>query len=169
MERPTSVTVFGILNIVFAALGIVGLLMTTALFSQEANDTKNPVIQLIHDNQTYASWMKISVGLGLAASAVLLAAGIGLLALKPWARRLSIGQSIYTLVMSFVGTVVNYIYLVQPLLEQARQKQGPEAAAALGGAIGGMIGGCIGAIYPILLIIFMMRRNVVEAFRRHQP
>ncbi len=169
MERPTSVTVFGILNIVFAALGLVGLLMTMALFSQESADTRNPVIKLIHDNQTYAAWMKISAGLGLAACAVLLVAGIGLLALKPWARVVSIGYSIYTLLMTGAGMVINYIYLVQPLLEQARQKQGPEATAAFAGAIGGMLGGCIGVVYPILLIIFMMRRNVVEAFRRPTP
>lgn len=126
------------------------------------------MIKLIHDNENYAMWMKISVGLGAVACVALLASGIGLLALQPWARALSIGYGIFALVQCLVGTVINYIYLFQPLMEQAQQKQGPESAAALGGAIGGMIGGCIGAVYPILLIIFMLRRNVIEAFRRQQ-
>lgn len=165
MERPTSVTVFGILNIVFAALGMFGILMMLTMFSGNFEDLKNPVFKLIHDNPGYALWMKISAGLGLAGSGVLLACGIGLLALQSWARILSIAYSIYTLVLSTVGMVINYICIVQPLIEKAHENPGPESAGALGGAIGGMVGGCVGEVYPILIIIFMFRRNVAEAFR----
>ena len=85
--------------------------------------------------------MKISVGLGAVACVALLASGIGLLALQPWARALSIGYGIFALVQCLGGTVINYIYLIQPLTEQAQQKQGPESASALGGAIDRTIGG----------------------------
>lgn len=165
MERPTSVTVFGILNIVFAALGMLGILMMMTMFSGHFEDLKNPVFKLIHDNPGYALWVKISAGLGLAGSGVLLACGIGLLALQSWARFLSIAYSIYTLFLSTAGMVINYIYIVQPLIEKAHENPGPESAGELGGAIGGMVGGCVGAVYPILLLIFMFRRNVMEAFR----
>ena len=169
MQRPTAVTVFGILNIIFAALGIFGVLASVMLFMAVGNSSNNPVIQIIHDNPAYAAWMKISIVLGLLASGVLLAAGIGLLKLRPWARTLSIIYAIYALVMVLVGSVVNYIFLVQPMLQQAQQKQGPEAAGAIGGAIGGMFGSCFGLIYPVLLLIFMMRANVVAAFRGTAP
>lgn len=109
--------------------------------------------------------MNLSIVLGLAARVILLAAGIGLLKLKPWARTVSIAYAIYAIVMILVGAVVNFIFLVQPMLEQAHQKQGPEAAAAIGGVVGGTFGSCFGIIYPILLLIFMMRANVVAAFR----
>ena len=33
MQRPTTVTVFAILNIVFAVIGVVGVLATLAMFS----------------------------------------------------------------------------------------------------------------------------------------
>lgn len=53
---------------------------------------------------------------------------------------------------------------MRPMLEEASRKQGPEAAAAIGGAIGGTVGGCFGLIYPILLLIFMTRPKLVAAF-----
>jgi len=164
MQRPASVTVFGILNIVFAAFGILALFASVFLFLPQAN-TQNPVIQIIHDSPTYAAWMKLSIVLGAVVCVVLLAAGIGLLRLKPWAHTVSIVYGIYAIVMGLVGMVVNYFFLVQPMLAQAQQKQGAAAAGAIGGAIGGSIGGCFGLIYPILLLIFMTRANVVAAFR----
>jgi len=165
MNRPTSVTVFGILNIVFAVLGLFALAATAFLFFPEAAALKNPVIQLIHDNPAYAAWMKFSLMLGLAAVVVNLMAGIGLLQLKPWGRLLSIIYAIYSIVMVVVSSVVNYFFLMRPLLDQAAQKQGPEHAAAVGGAIGGMFGSCFGLIYPILLLVFMLRPNVAAAFQ----
>jgi len=168
MQRPTSVTVFGILNIVFAAFGVFGLIASIALFYLPA-DSHNPVIKLIHENPAYALWLKICIPLGVLSCAALLAAGIGLLYLKPWARILSIAYAIYAIVFGIVGMVINFIVMVQPLLEQARQQPGPEAAGAIGGAIGGTIGGCFGLIYPVLLLIFMTRPKVVAAFRPSAP
>jgi len=165
MQRPTAVTVFGILNLVFAALGIFGVLGSVMLFAAVGDTSKNPVIQIIHDNPTYAAWMKISIPLGLLSSAALLAAGIGLLQLKPWARLLSIVYALYALVMVLASTVVNYVFLLQPMMQQAHGKSGPEAGAAIGGAIGGMIGGCFGLLYPVVLLIFMLLPKVSAAFR----
>jgi hypothetical protein len=165
MKRPTSVTVFGILNIVFSVFGVFGVLASAMLFSAVAANSNNPIVQVIRDNPTFAAWMKFSLALSLGVSAVLLAAGIGLLMLKPWARILSIAYAIYSFVMIPVGTVVNYAFVLQPTMQQAHEKSGPEAAGAIGGAVGGTIGGCLGLIYPILLLIFMLRANVAAAFQ----
>ncbi len=167
MQRPTAVTVFGVLNIVFAVFGIIGLMASVVLFLPQSALAHNPVIQLIHDNPAYGMWIKLTIGLGFLATGAKLASGIGLLLLKPWARLLAIGYAIYAIGMVVVGSVVNYFFLMRPLLEQAQAKQGPEAAAAIGGAIGGTVGGCFGLIYPVLLLVFMLRPNVVAAF--HQP
>ena len=168
MQRPTSVTVFGILNIAFAAFGAIGLVVTLAMFSLPT-DLNNPVIRLIHENPAYAAWMKFSLLLAVPSCLVLLAAGIGLLCMKSWARILSIIYAIYAIVFGIAGTVANFFFMVRPMLEQARQQQGAEAAAAIGGAIGGTIGGCFGLIYPVLLLIFMTRPKVAAAFRPSAP
>jgi hypothetical protein len=164
-NRPIPVTVFGILNIVFAALGILGVLSSLALFAAVGIHSNNPVIQLMHNSPAYAAWMKVSVGLGLLVCPALLASGIGLLKLQSWARVFSIVYAIYAVVMVIVSTVANYFLMVQPLLVQAQGKPGPEAAGLIGAAIGGTIGSCAGVIYPILLLIFMLRPKVAAAFK----
>jgi hypothetical protein len=168
MQRPTSVTVFGILNIVFAVFGVFGLIASIALFFVPAG-SNNPVIKIMHENPAYASWLKICIPLGLLSCAALLAAGIGLLCLKSWARRLSIAYAIYAIVFGILGTVVNFMFLTRPMIEQAQQQHGPEAAGAIGGVIGGTIGGCFSLIYPVLLLIFMLRPKVVAAFQPPRP
>lgn len=166
MQRPTSVTVFGVLNIVFAAFGIVGIIGTVVMFST-MDSSRNPIVKMMQQSPAYAVWMKLSLPLGLAATIVLLTAGIGLLLMKPWARKLTIGYAIYAIAFGILGTVVNFFFLIRPMLEEASRKHGPEAAAAIGGAIGGTVGGCFGMIYPILLLIFMTRPKLVAAF--HPP
>ena len=169
MQRPVSVTVFGILNMVFAVFGFIGLIASIAMFFLPVGSS-NPVMKVIKESPTYATWLKVCIPLGVLSSTALLAAGIGLLGLKSWARKLSIAYAIYAIVFGQLGMVVNFIFLVQPMLREAQQQHGPEAAgAAIGGAIGGTFGGCLGLIYPVLLLIFMLRRNVVAAFQPSPP
>jgi hypothetical protein len=168
MQRPTSVTVFGILNIVFAVFGVFGLIASIALFFAAA-DSNNPVIKIMHENPAYASWLKFCIPLGLLSCAALLAAGIGLLHLKSWARLLSIAYAIYAIVFGIIGMVVNFMFLVRPMIEQAQQRQGPEAASAIGAAVGGSVGGCFGLIYPVLLLVFMLLPKTAAAFQPSAP
>ena len=163
MQRPTSVTVFGTLNIAFSALGLVGVVATVAMYKM-AGDTNNPVFKIMRDSPGYAAWIKLTIPLGLAACAVLLAGGIGLLMMKSWGRKLTLGYALYAMIFGLVGMVMNYLFLLRPLMAEAAQKQGPEAASAMGGVIGGTVGGCFGLIYPILLLIFMTRPKLVAAF-----
>lgn len=164
MQRPTSVTVFGVLNIIFAVLGIVTIAGSAAMLFASSK-TDNPALKMMLANSAYMTWMRISIPLGLIVSALVLAAGIGLLLLKPWARWISLGYGVYAILASIVGTVFTYLLVVGPMMEQAQRMHGPEAAAAVGGAVGGMIGGCLGLIYPVLLLYFMTRPHVIAAFR----
>lgn len=166
MQRPTSVTVFGILNIVFAVFGLCGVAFSVRLFMPSADMANNPVVQIFQSSPVYEAWMKLSLALGVVVVVALVASGIGLLNLKPWARTISVVYGIYAIVMTIASEVINYFFLVQPLLQRAHSEQGPQAAGDIGGAIGSMFGGCFGIIYPVLLLIFMTRPNVVEAFRR---
>ena len=131
--------------------------------------SNNPVVRIMRENPTYAAWLKLTIPLGLVTCVVLLAAGIGLLRRKSWARKVSIGYAIYAIVFGLLGMVINFIFLLLPMLEEAQRKQGPEAAGAIGGALGGTIGGCFGLVYPILLLIFMTRPKVAAAFHSPAP
>lgn len=164
MQRPATVTVFGILNIGFSVLGFIGLVVTIALFSVSAM-SNNPVVTIMRENPAFAAWMKICIPLGILSGLVLLTAGIGLLMLNEWARKLSIGYAIYAILFGLVEIVLTFVFVTRPMLERASQAQGPEAATAIGGVVGGSIGGCFSLAYPIILLIFMLRPKVAAAFR----
>ena len=162
MQRPKSATVFGILNIAFAVMGVLGLIFTIIALRFAHS---NPSMRLIQQSPVLAAWTKFTLPLGFVNSIVLAIAGIGLLLMKNWARILSIIYAIYSLVFGIVGLFLMFFFMILPLIEQAQQKSGPESVAAVFGAFGGMIGAVIGLAYPVLLLIFMLRPKLVEAFR----
>ena len=167
MPRPVSTLVLGILNLVFGAMGLLGIAMTIAMMfiPQPKSPNPNPFMRLIQENEGYALFMKISVPLGLVASVVLLLAGVGLLRLRLWGRHLSIGYAIYAIIAAVVGAAAN-CYFLMPLLEKAsRMPAGPEQMGLIVGAISGMVGGCVGILYPAILLFFMFRPNVVAAMQ----
>jgi hypothetical protein len=166
VTRPTSAVVFGILNIIFGALGLCGTVFTAAMFLVPQQGGQNPVLDIMAENTTYRIFMQVSIILGLIATLVVIASGIGLLQLKPYGRTLAIVYGVYAVVAGIVGIIVNFVFIIGPLMQKASDAPaGPEQAAAIGGAIGGSFGGCIGLIYPVVLLFFMYRPNVVEAFR----
>src|SRR3954469_5187230 len=126
MQRPTSVTVFGVLNLVFGVFGVFGLIASAAIFALPLS-ANNPVVKIVHENPGYAAFLKLSIAVGVLALGALVAAGIGLLLLKAWARILSIIYAIYAMIAGLIGVVLNFVYVMRPLLQQASQQHGPEA------------------------------------------
>jgi len=105
MQRPISVNVFGILNIVFACFGILGTVASLCLLFGAAA-SNNPVAKVIQENATYMAYLKVMIPVGILASITLLVAGIGLLMLKNWARYLSIGFGIYGVLSGLIGAIL---------------------------------------------------------------
>ena len=166
MNRPASVLVFGIINLIFAAMGLCGAVfgaISLAMLSAPRNPRMpNPALDAMQASPAYMTFNYVTMALGLVATIVIALAGIGLLMSKSWGRHLSIGWAVYTLVMTVIGLVVNYVYLISPLMEKAgRMGGGPEQAGLIGGIIGGLLGTCLAPIYPVILLIFMFRPNLV--------
>ena len=91
-ERPVSVVIFGALNLVFGIIGFLGLIGSAAiLFSV---DPTNPMYSILQSSEFYRAWLWGASVIGLFATFVLLAAGIGLLLSKNWGRLLSMGYAI---------------------------------------------------------------------------
>jgi hypothetical protein len=168
MQRPTAVSAFGILNVAVGTSGIVGSLWTWFVFSP-SNAARNPLLNLMRESATYVQWMKIMVPIHFIASMILVTSGIGLLQLKPWARKAAIGYAIFAILVVIIGIPVNFVGLVRPLIEHARQLQGPDSVALIGGAVGAGLASALGWIYPVVLWIFMTRPNVVAAFQKPPP
>ncbi|MDB6056804.1 MAG: hypothetical protein JWO95_648 [Verrucomicrobiales bacterium] len=162
MQRPKSATVFGILNIAFATMSFFGLIFSIIVLRIAASSHST---QLIKQSPVLSAWTKFTMPLGFVSAIVLLIAGIGLLMMKNWARIVSIIYAIYSLVFGVVGLALMFLFMVMPMIEQSQQQSGPESIGMIAGAIGGMIGGVVGLAYPVLLLIFMTRPKLVEAFR----
>jgi len=148
-DRPTSVTVFGILNIVFGSLGLVSMPagVLGILFI-----TKAPEF-----GASYGTWLIISQIVGLFLNSSLLALGIGLLKKTTWARRGCVIYSWFALGSISVSVLVTAIVLVL-ILSPGKD---PVIAA---GIFGGFFGLIFAIPYPILLMIFMRKQRVREYF-----
>ena len=156
---PTSVTVFAVLNIIFGALGLMGVLAAAA-FSGIGGEA-NPVNEILESHAVLSVWNNVGMILGVLASLVLLGCGIGMLQLKPWARKAAIGWAIYGIVAGVVGVVMNALFMYPALAEA-------EPALASMTAVMSGFGAVIGMVYPVLLWYFMTRPRNVEAFERRR-
>ena len=171
-ERPTSVTVFGILNIVFGILGVCGTAFgLVSIFAQEALQPPgapvNPVQEAMNASDGYQAFLIGASAVGMVATIALIISGAGLLNGKLYGRTLSIWYAIYGIISVIVGLIANIVFVFGPVFEQLDQMpDGPEKIGATAGLYGGVFGSCIGMIYPVLLLIFMKRRNVVTYFQQ---
>ncbi|MDZ7619729.1 MAG: hypothetical protein U1E05_22240 [Patescibacteria group bacterium] len=158
MQRPTSVTVFGILNIVFGVLGILGTLFALSVRGSQSNP-------FLPEHPVVSAWMTVGVPLGFAFAIMQIVAGIGMLLLRRWGRICAIVHAIYAIVSTLAGAVISAVFVFKPLLDQMDADQNPALRAGIiGGIIGSALGSVIGCIYPALLWYFMNRPHVRAAF-----
>ncbi len=145
--RPTAVTVFGVLNIVFGALALLSLpcsLVATFLPSK----VMDPEAIVIVFNV-------IAHIVGFVAAIVLLISGIGLLKCKDSARRWAFGYGVFSVIWSIVGTIANMV-----LLASGAYRMEDEAVAF---AMGCSCVSLVFLVYPVLLIIFMQKQYIKDA------
>ena len=173
MQRPTAVTVFGILNIAFGAMALVctplSFLMSFASQAMLENmpdvpQAENPFQEMM-EAPGFMTYTYVTTALGMAVGGLLLVAGIGLLRLRPWARHVSIGYGVYAWVSAIAGGIISYFVIYAPMAEKLAEVSGPQSASLIGGMFGGVAGMCIGLIYPTILLIFMLRPEIKAAFQ----
>ena len=90
--------------------------------------------------------------IGLLLNIFLLTCGIGLLKERNWGRTWSLGYAVLGIIHTVGGAIGAVIFA----------QAGP---AAMGAGFGAIIGTAIGVIYPICILIFLTRPNVVEALK----
>jgi GYF domain 2 len=149
-ERPASVTVFGILNIVFGSLGLLCMPLGLAMIFVSPHP--------IYTAAWAKVWMLFSAAVGFVCTILLIVVGIGLLYLKAWARMWAFGYGCFAIVWGIIGAGFN-IWLMASRADGYSQQTVPSV-------IGGVCGGILTLVYPILLVIFMQRPNVKSACTR---
>ncbi len=164
MPRPVAVTIFGILNIVYAVMGMFGELfgaISTFLF----HGSHNPIQDFLNQNQAFQLWSRIALSLGFVASCMLCLAGVGLLKLKSWGRSLSIAYAIYGILASLAGAAMCTFVMLPAMNEVARTLQPAEAIVVKAVGFGSILGALSATLYPVILLIFVTRPKFKEAFR----
>lgn len=166
-ERPTSVTVFAVINLVFCSLGVIALIawllsklgLSLNIFPQPP---EKDALTLAMENSLPFQWFSdISSGVGAFTTILLIAASIAMFTLKPWSRKVTIGLGVYSVVVIIVGYIFQYLVIWSPLLPDVTGTDLLIVRAAM------IIGGVISVLfigYHLLMIFMLTRPAVVEAF-----
>lgn len=162
-KRPTSVTVFAILNIIFCGLGVIGFIFWTinklGLIPQPA---EKDALTLAMENSVPFQWFSDIVTVaGIFTTILLLAASIAMFSLKPWSRKVTIGLGVYSVVLIVVSVVLQYFVIWAPLLPNVTGTDLLIVRVAI------VISGVISLFfigYNLLMIYMLNRSVVVEAF-----
>ena len=145
--RPTSVTVFGILNIVFGGMGVACSPFGGAMVAISSAEMQFA--------PAYRAYIIVSMILGFLFAVLELASGIGLLMTKRWARIAALVYGYAAIILGIVGTIVSVVMVATGAFG--------DQPGTTPGAIGGTVGGLIGLIYPVLLVIFMSKDEAIES------
>jgi hypothetical protein len=167
MHRPTSVVVMAILAIAFGALGFCSLPLSWPILVLDASaPAQDPAHRPFVEHPGFLLYTKVAVVAGVCASAALLTAGIGMLALRPWARTLALVHACFGLVATPVGVVLTAVYYVPGVVAMTDQP----AAYAIGakiGAIGALVlTAAFGLALPIVTLVVLTRPAARAAFAR---
>ena len=154
-QRPRCVTVLGILNIIFGGMSLLcSPLGVIALLAPQPNTQ-------FEFSEGFRIFSLVGYAVGFVFAIVLLASGIGLLNLKRWARQTAYAYAWAAICWALLSSVINAVLMLSVNVGDMP----PEARAGFyGGMVGGMCGGmCIGLIYPIILLVYMRKPDVIEA------
>ena len=168
--RPGSVTALAIIGIVFGGIGVLCKpFSVVALFLPQP--APNPMVDM---QKEMMAWNLANAGIGTLISILLLAAAIGALLLKAWARKGMLAYAGVAIVMNVVGLVVGLAYVVPRMRqaqEQMMQQQGganlPPGMASImqtAGAVGTVVWFILAMVFPVMVFYFFTRDNVKAAF-----
>ena len=183
-ERPVVVLVFAILNIVFGGLGslcslCLGIMVGIAQGVLSAAGSALPTPSIPSDVMTITI---VQFVIQLILSVTLMFAGIGLLGMKAWGRRLSIAVSFLGILFSLGNPVITIGYTnprmqewqkeFQEQLVRDQQRRGiqqppmfyqPSQSPALN-AIGSLVVPILVLAYAVALLVVMFLPHVSAAF-----
>jgi len=163
-ERPTAVTVIAVLIIILGAFGLIALPINI-LQMVGAAKSAGPAAAMMQV-PSVAVLSKISIPLNGLSSVLWIAAGIGLLQLREWARKLTIGLLVYAVLMQIVGMAVT-IPATSAMMTSGAFGPTPPLPPATMRLIIGIVAAFVVLIIVGIAVLFMVlltRPNVRYAF-----
>jgi magnesium-transporting ATPase (P-type) len=165
-RRPTGVTVFAILSILFGIIGLLGSIGSLLMFrfSDSINTGMNPVQDLVSTSVAYRIFYFTLLCLGIIFASVLLVSGIGLLKMSNGARKLVIIYAVYAILVTIGAKVVNLFAVYAPMLEQMGQQAEEQQIIAVVIICVAVVSAIFSLIFPIAILIYFLRPSVKQTF-----
>ena len=164
--RPTALLVLGIINILYGSLGVCGGIFNLAtnliVGMGPPQGMQDPMAKLMTENTLFKTLTLLQVGLGTIFAAVLLVAGSLLIKVHPLGRTLSIAYSIFAFLSMVLGIAL-MVMMYGPMRDGMAEQGLPAETAGVFMLVGFGVGACIGLLYPIILLVFMFRPNIIRA------
>jgi hypothetical protein len=190
-RRPPAVLVLAILHLVGGGFDLLGAVcggIGMAMQNSGAFTARGPgaaggpdMAEMQRKMNALPGYQAVQLGeLGatLVLGVMLLAAGIGLLNMQPWARTLSLTYAPLA-IATRLGSFVYALLVVIPGLEEIFRGMAAQARPGAGAdEMMGFVkmGGTVGAVvqllfiaYPIVVLVVLTRAHVVAAFRGEEP
>ena len=150
IKKPVSITVFGVLNIIYGGLFI--LLTPISIFGYIAEGWKGDI------SYREMTWSLFNIIIGFGVTIWLVILGIGLLKLKKWARRGCVVYGWVDIVYILLAAIADIIFISLGWIKMFSNE------GMLANISTEFLNIVISLIYPVLLLIFMKTRKVRQAF-----
>jgi hypothetical protein len=191
--RPSSVLVLAVFHFILGGLGIlqsfvaIGVTLLASTMNKAPAAAAGPLAggqapisaaaqyQYLDAHLPY--WKEADIGFGvlyLVISVLMIAAGAGLVLMKPWGRLLSLVYGVSSILTQTVRMIYLFAIFLPVMLAfydtmlRSGAGGGPPPGVVAGMKFGVVIGMCVaflGYIYPILVLILLLRPSVAAAFR----
>ena len=170
-RRPTTVTVFAILAIIFGSLGTLGMLCS---IPQQLGFrfTRNPVVEAMQKDTLLVAINLASHAIALALFITLLWSDIGALSLKPAARTAMLWYAKIDIVATILQIILSVTFIhsrTEAMTRKALLASPGINAASVDTLLkvtfyGGLALSAVILIWPILILYFMNKPHVKAAF-----
>jgi hypothetical protein len=169
LDKPKAIKVFGILNVIFGGLGLLGtciglgaILAITSGLLPAPEGQSNPAFVTQDEDAFLYYYNIISATFALIFTIVLLVSGIGLLQHKKWGRTTGLAWAAYCVLSTIVVSVVTWTHIYPYQLETM-----DEAAAAVPNMEAILLGSMI--FGNVLSVGFLIYPGLFAVFSSNQP
>jgi hypothetical protein len=172
--RPSAVTAIAIIGLVIGGLGL--LFMPLNIMSAvTAGRPAGPAGPAMWANPAFRTHMLVALPISAVACVLYIVAGVGMLQLRPWARKLAVGLVIFAMLFSLANVLMT-LPQTGAAVEAAMQSMptppsGPMPNMSFIKPLIYVIAGftiLIGLAVKVTFLILLTRRYVVEAFEANR-
>jgi hypothetical protein len=156
----TAHIVFGVVNIVYGALGACLAAAVWLSLALPEGARRHPLAELFGRRPLFALFTHVELATVLLTGAALVAAGIGLLRRLRWAWVATISYGAFGIALAVLHFIISLATMAMPMLLEARWLVGPQKAFVFLVVVEAVGAGCLSAIYPLLILLMLPSRPI---------